>query len=151
MKWEDYAADFDFDGSLRDIYVLETSLPDWQIFADFLRASNYKYTFHVAGEVTNFPVDIAKAFELRISVGALLLFEVGSVTLACHFFNDWEIEFDLDPREVKGEEQAELIFDFMNQLGRALNKEVVLTPENYRENHIFKFSPITQGVEYFPI
>lgn len=117
----------------------------------FLRASDYKYTFRVADEIADLPIDIAKAFELRISVGALLLFEVGLATLACHFFNDWEIEFDLDPREIEGEEQAEAIFGFMRQLGLLLNKEVILTPENMSENLIFKFSPVTQEIKYFPI
>jgi hypothetical protein len=48
MKWEDYKTEFDFDGNGLDIYVLGTSVSDWQILVDFIRASVYEYSFLTA-------------------------------------------------------------------------------------------------------
>lgn len=31
MKWERVSGDFEWDGSLRDIYVPGTTLPDWDL------------------------------------------------------------------------------------------------------------------------
>ncbi len=148
MKWEDYSTDFDWDGSLRDIYVLETSVLDWQKLFDFLKSSDYTFAYQLY-ELEELPGSIEIFGERRENKG-LLCVDAGDVTLNCHFFCREIIEFDLDPREVKGEEQANFVFDFMRQLGRALNKEVILTPENMLESPIFKFSLVTQKIEFFP-
>ncbi len=149
MKWENYAADFDWDGSWRDIYVLETSIDDWQTMFDFLHSSQYEFQYQ-RYEPEPLP-SITEVFSKKYEHKGDLYVVVGDVTLNCHFFVPEQIEFDLDPCEVKGEEQAEALLDFMRQLGRALNKEVILTPESFEENPIFKFSPVTQEVTYFPV
>ena len=146
MKWEDYAAEFAWDGSWRDIHVLETSLIDWQLMLDFLRSSRYEFHCNF-GDCES----AAEIFSREYECKGYLSVNIGQLTLNCHFFAPDEFEFDLDPRDVKGEAQAKSIFDFMCQLGRTLNKEVILTPENTSGTLIFKFSPITQKVEYFPI
>ena len=149
MKWEDYAVEFKWDGSLRDIYVLETSISDWQKLFVFLRWSVYKFSYQV-DELEELPSSL-EIFSGKREYKGLLCVEVGDVGLNCHFFSPDEIEFDFSPDEIKSEAHAKSVFDFMSQLGRALNKEVVLTPENISEHPIFKFSPVTQKVEYFPV
>lgn len=150
MKWEDYAVEFRGDGSLRDIYVLESSLADWQILLDFLHSSDYKLRY-LWGAPENLPKNAVEVFGRESEDKGLLCVESGELSLNCHFFYNDEIEFDLLPNEVTDEERAEAIFDFMRQLGRTLNKDVILTPENERSMPIFKFSPATQELEYFPV
>lgn len=50
MKWEDYRVEFEFDGSWRDIYVLNTTILDWQLLIDFLCSDIYEYCCTVNGE-----------------------------------------------------------------------------------------------------
>ena len=60
---------------------------------------------------------------------ACVLF-LDAIQLNCHFFNDRDIELDLDPREVTTQVHLDLILAFMGSLGRATSSNVVLTPEN---------------------
>src|SRR5581483_11032728 len=60
----------------------------------------------------------------------LLRLNVGGLWVNCHFFQDDEIEFDLDPREVTDEQRYEALMGFMVDLGRATGRRVVMTPES---------------------
>jgi hypothetical protein len=64
------------------------------------------------------------------------------------FFTVEEIEFDIDPREVKGQQELNALFGFMRCLAQATDKEVVLTAENMREIVIFRASPGNAAIEY---
>ena len=65
-----------------------------------------------------------------------------------HFFWVKEMEFDFDPREIVGEMKISGLLDFISGLGLALNKEVVLTPENLSKHPYFRFSPNKGIVDY---
>lgn len=150
MKWEDYQADFEFDGSLRDIYVLNTSIKDWQRFIDFAHSGAYRISYEVDGEETSLPRQVAEIFQARTASNAFCSISAGSISIRCHFFNDWELEFDVDPREIQGEAQAEEVFAFMRQIGQLLSKEVILTAENLRSAVIFKSLPGVGQLQYIP-
>ena len=150
MNWHDYQIEFAPDGSLRDIYVFETALSDWQKLVDFLRNSKYQCTFLDDNSEHNLPDDVVTIFDKSLTTWALLSVQVGDIILSCHFFSPEEIEFDFVPNEIKTQSEAEQIFDFMRRLGQSLNKEVVLTPENGRAFCIFKFSPASNELRYFP-
>lgn len=150
MKWEDYKVEFEFDGSWRDIYVLNTAVSDWQLLFDFLRSDIYEYSCTTGEEKTILPFFAKEVFEADYEFKPLLKVNVDSVILNCHFFTDEEIEFDIDPREILSERQAEAIFTFMRQIGQTLNKEVVLTPENLQDAPIFKFLPSVGEIQYIP-
>ena len=49
------------------------------------------------------------------------------------FFSIDEIENDFFPEEVKTIEQHNLIIEYLKSISKILNKEVILTPENYSE------------------
>ncbi len=151
MKWEDYRVDFEFDGSWRDIYVLNTTISDWQILVDFLRSDIYEYSCTISGKNSELPSSAKDIVNAEFEFKPLLHLTVGSVILNCHFFTDEEIEFDLDPREIQSEREAEQIFAFMRQVGEILDKEVILTPENVSHIPIFKFLPSIGQVQYNPL
>jgi len=151
MKWEDYKVEFEFDGSWLDIYVLSTTVSDWQLLFDFLRSDVYEFSYTIDEEKTVLPILAKQIFDERQDFSPLLQVNLGSVVLNCHFFTDEEIEFDIDPREIQSERQAEAIFTFMRQIGQTLNKEVILTPENMQDAPIFKFLPSVGEVQYIPL
>ena len=80
---------------------------------------------------------------------ALLVFYVGGIELACHFFTPSEIEFDFDPGGV-GEGELGCLLTFMADLGDLVGKVVVMTPENGRDEPMFKYDPSDRRVHWVP-
>lgn len=149
-NWNDYKADFEWDGSLRDIYVLDTSLSHWQALLDLLHSGTYKFSTYAYGEEAPAPLPPSATNLFNRGIGHLLCINLGPLVLNCHFFTEQEIEFDLDPREVKSQAEAEHLFAFMIHLGNLMNKEVVLTPENGQDSPIFRFLPSVGELQYIP-
>ncbi|OZC01612.1 hypothetical protein [Rubricoccus marinus] len=146
MEWEKVQLAFEWDGSWRDIYVLDSSLDDWQRLLDFLRTSRYNLTFKRAS-VEPIPVHAAEAFGGPDDVRPLLQIDVDGIVVNSHFFAKEEIEFDLDPREVEVSADAEAVFEFMAGIGRALSKPVILTPENMSELALIAYDPATDELQ----
>jgi len=151
MNWNQYKKEFEWDGSYRDLYILDTDLSHWQRVINFLRGSEYRITFKVDNEVAALPEDVAEIFRKRNETSILLTIEVDGIFINCHFFTEDEIEFDIDPREIKNEEKLNQLFEFMKKTGGLLEKEVRLTPENYQEGIIFKYVAETNRIEYIPV
>ncbi len=149
MNWEDYKIEFEPDGSLRDIYIKGVDISDWQTFIDFLRSTDSDLNYFVEGEPAELPSSIA---EVVVSQDHPYLLTIGldGVTVNCHFFIPEEIELDIDPREIDSEAKAKVVFRFMSTVGRALNKEVILTPENTEEQPIFKYE-LGAGIKHLAL
>ena len=138
MKWNEYKSAFTWDGSWRDLYILNTTLTDWQQLIDFLRASSYTLRFdHEEDEPL--PEHIAGLFGGEIL--HLLSINLGGPILNCHFFTEEEIEFDLDPREFKSRQEGERLLAFMKGVGDRLGKAIRLTPENTQNIALVEYDP----------
>ncbi len=148
LTWETARKEFEFDGSWKDIYVFQTTMSDWQHMLNTVRQSQYQVEYFRGGQPTQFPIDAIDAFPLDGESDRLLSVKFAGVLANCHFFGDGEIEFDIDPREVKGQTELDALFGFMRMLADAVGKEVVLTPENFREAIIFRIRPGSQEVEW---
>ena len=134
-QWEKHKWIFEPDGSLLDIYVQETELEDWLILIDFLNA-DYKIKYAPTFEnefdnkinkdyITKLLLDQTGELERR----TVSIFS-GNLFFNCHFFLEDEIEFDTEPGAIKVQEDFETLISFMNAVSKALNKEIILTPEN---------------------
>ena len=139
MIWEKIKTDIYYsDGSLRDIYVLDSTIKDWKKWIDFIN-ENYQVKFEHFDNQGNKKIkskinfyEVSKYwnnYENTISAEFL----VGEVLLKCYFFSIDEIENDFFPEEVKTIEQHNLIIEYLKSISKILNKEVILTPENYSE------------------
>lgn len=140
MIWEEYKIEFEPDGSLRDIYIKDVDLNGWQSFIDFLRSTDAVLDYYIEGVAADLPTNINKVV-LGQDHTHLLSIRLDGVIVNCHFFVPEEIELDLDPREIDNEAKAKVVFRFMSTVGRTLNKQVILTPENTKEQPIFKYEP----------
>jgi hypothetical protein len=129
------------DGTLRDIYILGVTISHWQRVVDWLHTNPYPMEFYLDDELAPLPHNISRVFEQRNEHGALLKADVEGVTIYCHFFWHKEIEFSIDPRQVDSEQKELGITGFMRALGRLLNKEVILTPENWTETSLLAYVP----------
>lgn len=150
MSWADYKAEFEWDKSWRDLCIPETTVEDWQRLLDYLSTSQYDLDYSVEYEETPLPSDVRNIFELKEEGSGFLCVDVNGIPLNCHFFDEAEIEFDLDPRDVDTESKLDELFEFMTELGRLLEKPVLLTPENTHSTHLFRFDPVSQMIEHRP-
>lgn len=151
LKWDDIRSEFEWDGSLRDIYVLDANLADWQRVIEFLQMSGYEYKFFRHGVVTPLPSDITIVFKQKESSACLLTIDLNGIQVNSHFFFDGEIEFDIDPREITGQGQLEALIRFLQSVAESVNKPVILTPENLSEKRILKMVPGTNKIEYLSV
>jgi len=55
---------------------------------------------------------------------------LNSFHVRCHFFQDDEVENDIDPRNITSYAVHQHLMNYLTRLSQALGKEVVLTPEN---------------------
>jgi hypothetical protein len=65
MDWKQIAGDFEADGSLRDIYVLGTTLVDWQNVIAGLYKFDPPPIFKINDVPTEIPLDIQEIFNMR--------------------------------------------------------------------------------------
>jgi hypothetical protein len=141
MAWAETASDFEWDGSWRDVYVLNTTIDDWQRVLDALMAFIPAPVLTFDGEAIAFPLSAAAIFQRRENCSPLLSLAVGNVRLNCNFFQDDEIEFDLDPREVNSADDLESIKTFMRVLASRTGKTAILTHENTKSALILAVPP----------
>lgn len=128
-NWDNINWIFKPDGSLRDIYIQETSLSDWDKVIDVL---NSEYNLNYFSENK---IDKKEVFEyLQDETGEIqcktVSINIKNVKINCHFFLTEQIEFDIEPSEVKSELEFDNILSFMTTLSSKLKKQITLTGEN---------------------
>jgi hypothetical protein len=138
---------FEWDGSLRDIYIHDTTLNDWQIFIDLIRHGRYNFSFVTGDNSSSLPDNVQGVFNQQET--SLLSISINGMMANCHFFGIEEIELDIDPREVVSEENFRDLMDFISSLGQALAKQVRITTENLPNRPLFLFEPENNEVKYF--
>jgi len=149
-----YEKAFYIDGSLRDIYVLETDEQDWQKLLAFLRSGPYALEFFVGDQLTPLPENIEAIFALQDDLlpWPYLHIDKEHLDLDCFFFTREEIDFDLDPRNFQGNtahQQISRLLDFLRTVGQLLNKTIILTSEGGSSMPLFRFDPETDTETWF--
>jgi hypothetical protein len=129
---------WEIEGSLRDVYVLQTDLSDWKRFLVFSSRFSCTYTFD--GAMSALP-EVDSIF-LNRDGSHLLRVNLGTATASCHFFVASEIELDLDPREIQSPKAHGEVLAFLEGLAGAVGKPVLLTPENGEHIPYLFFEPV---------
>ncbi len=117
---------------------------------DGLRAAGYDLGYVRNDQPTELPALAAEAFLLPGQCDRRLSVRFAGVLANCHFFTPEEVEFDIDPRDVTGQEQLDALFAFMRCLVSAVGKEAILTAENCPDIVVFRVRPDGLEVEYQP-
>jgi hypothetical protein len=120
----------------------------WQRVLDAIRHARYELVYRRSGAETRLPTAAADAFPAEDDEADRML----SVTFAgvqanCHFFTRDEIQFDVDPREVRGQNQLDALLAFMQLSSDATDKDAILTPENLPEIVVIRTRPAPQSQE----
>lgn len=146
--WTEIAQHFERDGSLRDIYVVDTDMADWQAIWGLLARNPDQLTFSIDGDSAATPEAVADVFAIGEEHSVVASYALGRQTINCHFFCVSEIEFDVDPRDIDGLDDVDALGRFMTMLGQATLKPVILTHENSQTAVIARFDPIASKVEW---
>lgn len=142
-NWNDIKWIFEPDGSLVDIYVQEVSIDDWGKLIDLL---NRKYSLRVgSSEGEKNPNKIDKKYVIKYLTdesgemeSTSVMIELNKVGLNCHFFLPDQIEFDIDPKEVRSIEDFQQIEHFMEEISKSIENQVTLSSENSPEFPLVK-------------
>lgn len=126
------------DGALRDIYVVGTTLTDWQQFIDFIHTSTLAFTFAADRTPMALPVQAIDVFRIRSVASPTLTINCAEVTLRCYFFTQDEIELSFDPREVQDESAFSAVVGLMRRLSQLLHKTAILAFENDQAHPILR-------------
>lgn len=144
-NWDDIKWIFEPDGSLRDIYVQDVSISDWEKLIDLLN-ENYPLRYEIAGEersTSKIDKDYTvqyltdKSGEMECISAAI---DLSGINANCYFFLSEQIEFDVDPKEIASVKDFEKVEKFMEAVSLALDQEVTLTDEDTPEFPLVKVS-----------
>lgn len=136
-KWNDIQWIFEPDGSLRDIYVQDISLREWEKLIDYLNDS-FDLTYSDKDKIDKkYALDYLQDTSGEIENKSLTI-HLGQIKVNCHFFHAEQIEFDIDPKEVNSLGDFENVEKLMISISETLQEQVTLTAENNPEFPLFK-------------
>lgn len=139
------------DGALRDIIIPDTSSDDWDCFLAAVRDWDYRAEFVFGSKPMDIPLSYGEIVELQNHDPTLLKLFVGSLQVNCHFFAGPEIEFDIDPREVRSKVEFDQLLEFIEKVGQLFSKRVLLTMENTPGDVIIQYEPTASSTEFYPL
>lgn len=133
---------FFIDGSLRDVVIEDVDQMNWKQFISYASksATNIVLTIDSVEKIVD-DYSVEELFKLSKQNVVLLKIVVLDIYLHCHFFDESKIEIDIDPREIKRDEQIYKIEQFFEKLAIELNKEISFYGENCRVKKLYSIKP----------
>jgi hypothetical protein len=131
-----------WDGGWLDIYVRDTTTKDWEKWTQYVNQNfridwyngqterdESKIDFTVIQEYWDGNHDLCSTAKVFID---------DNIQVNSHFFDNEEIENDIDPREFKTIEDHNKLIDYLKGLSKILDSEVTVTPENCPDIELMK-------------
>ncbi|MET8578091.1 hypothetical protein [Streptomyces sp. NPDC005012] len=142
LLWDDAECFFDPDvmGSLPDVRVPDASVEDWQAVLDLVAEKGWASQYSEGGTVL--PVPRAEAVLSRpadAECPELRVWPTADVLAIFRFHAPDEVDFDVDLRELQGQERLDVFCDFVGQVGRLLGKPVLMDPEGDEGHPVIGF------------
>jgi hypothetical protein len=149
LLWDDVKCFFDPDamGTLPDVRVPAASVQDWQTVLDLVRASGWHYVYSVGESVTPLPTaEAALSRTAEAEIPTLRVWPDAEMLAIFRFYEPGEIDFDIDLRELQGQERLDVFCDFLKTIGRRLAKPVLMDPEGDHGHPVLGFDPTADRV-----
>ncbi|MGW0771894.1 hypothetical protein [Streptomyces sp. NPDC002676] len=133
LLWDDQVAwllDPADGGCLPDVFVENTTAADWQAVLDLIKEQGWTFEFAEGNAVL--PLPRAEAVLSRpadAECPSLSVWPDPEVCAIFRFLGDEQIGFDVDLRELQGQERLDVLCGFLTAIGRRLGKSVPLFPE----------------------
>jgi hypothetical protein len=150
MNWTDLKDKiYYWDGSWRDLCVLRTTRADWEIWVDYVNRNYRIEWFNSKADKDENQIDfsvIEKFWSGDHDLCSTAKVFIDKIQINAHFFDETEMENDIDPREFNSIDDHNKLIKYMSDLSILFDKEVILTPENEHETFLLKV--IKNNVEF---
>jgi hypothetical protein len=149
LWWNDVKNFFDPDlmGALPDVSVSGVSVEDWQAVFDLVRSSGWAWEYREGEVVGSLPA--AQAVFARPAGSEMVDLWVWPDPAVLAIFRPYSadsIDFDVDLRELQGQQRLDLFCAFLATIGRRLGKPVLMAPEGDEEHPVLGYRPETARV-----
>jgi hypothetical protein len=132
LLWDDVRCFFDPDlvGSLPDVRVPGASAEDWQAVLDLVAERGWRCEYSEGETVLSAPrAEVVLSRPADAECPNLRVWPAADVLAIFRFYADDEIDFDVDVRELQGQERLDVFCGFLREIGRRLGKPVLMDPE----------------------
>lgn len=138
LRWEQVSELFDPDlmGVLPDLVVPDATVEEWQATLDLVVTSGWQWRFEAGAAERPLPsaADIfARAAGEETAV--LKVWPVPGVLVNFWFWSETEISFDVDLRELQGQQGVDTLCAFLRATGSGLGKPVLMAEEGGSPEH----------------
>lgn len=134
LLWDDVREWFDpeVNGVLPDVWVPGTTLADWQAVVDLVRSRGWAYEYSEDGAVQRVPGRVEDMLGRRGEANVMLkVWPAAGVLAIFRFWSVEQIDFDVDLRELRGQERLDVLCGLLRAVGRRLAKPVLMSPEGF--------------------
>lgn len=132
LLWDDVRCFFDPDlmGALPDVRVPRASVEDWQAVLDLVAEKGWSCRYSEGDSVLPVPrAEVALSRQADAECSELRVWPSADVLAIFRFHAAQEVDFDVDLRELQGQERLEVFCGFLREIGRRLGKAVLMDPE----------------------
>ncbi|WP_189871546.1 hypothetical protein [Streptomyces bluensis] len=132
--------DPDLMGALPDARVPDASLEDWQELLELVAERGWKYQYSEGETVLPLPpAQTVLSRQADAECPELRVWPSTEMLAIFRFLAAEEIDFDVDLRELQGQERLDVFCRFLRDIGRRLGKPVLLDPEGDYRHPVLKF------------
>lgn len=136
----------DLMGALPDLHVADVSVAEWQQVFNLVESSDWPFEFRRDMVAQSLP-SAREAFESAREVGVDLCVWFGPGALAIfRMYSPEQIDFDVDLRELQGQDRLNDLCRFLGRLGRLLDRPVLMDAEGQWGYPVLGFDPAVDRV-----
>ncbi|MEU0267481.1 hypothetical protein [Nocardioides sp. NPDC006303] len=150
LRWDEVKDVFDpkLMGALPDLFVPDTTVDDWQALLNLVTTSGWTWKYESGDTEEPLPsADIVLARPSDAEAAYLRVWPVPGVLAIFRFTSVHEIDFDVDLRELEGQDGVDSLCSFIRVIGRGLGKPVLMTNEGGSEEHpVLGYDPVKDKV-----
>ncbi|MFF0837460.1 MULTISPECIES: hypothetical protein [unclassified Streptomyces] len=149
LRWDDVRNFFDpgLMGALPDASVAGTSVEDWQAVFDLVQSSGWAWEYSEGGVAGVLPPAVEVLMRpADAETVALRVWPVPGVLAIFWPLVAKEIDFNVDLRELQGQDKVDVLCRFLTVVGRRLGKSVVMTAEGDYGNPVLGLDPMADRV-----
>ncbi|GAA1073684.1 hypothetical protein [Nocardiopsis composta] len=153
LLWGEVRDLFDPDvmGAPPDLQVTGASAADWQALLDLVEESGWRSRYAEDGTTVPSVPRAEEALSRPVDTGPeLRVWPADGLQAIFRFCTPEEIDFDVDLRELQGQERLDLFCDFLSAIGRRLGRPVLMGPEGSPGRPVLGYDPGLDRVVRLP-
>jgi hypothetical protein len=138
LRWEEVSVFFNPDlmGTLPDVVVPGASVDDWQSLLDLVVEQDWAHQYSEGSRVLPVPgAETILALPLDAECAELRVWPAAGLLAIFRFNSPEAIDFDVDLRELQGQQRLDLFCSFLTTIGRRLGKPVLMDAEGGDGSH----------------